>query len=699
MTLALQSESFERIADDLEVAQRHDASSLQASYAVPFRADLGYDPTAAVGLDLINASSLGLNAAELALLKSNGFVIVPRHEYPTFAYGYTTIYAEDLPVFVSADMVLEAVHRSYDDILKSLELSLLMPRVQRLLSAMRAELSAGKLTGRVAADTDFYLAVAESLLTGELVEPVAGASSSEVQKFVDAASTATGEAETELYGARRVVDFSQFKPRGHYAGTPELERYFRAMIWMGRIDFRLLETREDGTRVFWRRQLEAAFGLRSLLTPQSLADWQSVDRAISAFVGEHDYMHLGQLDGLLADLDISAEAELAGLSDDRIAQVIVDEHYGEQRILSHVIRRGNGGPATLPLNASFAFFGQRYVVDSHVFSNVVYDRVPTRVLPSPLDAAFAAFGNNHAAALLSSELEQHPYASALAGTRTLVDAYAPEYWASSLYTGWLGALRTLSPAGTAGPSAEGLPAVARTEPWARRILNTQLASWAELRHDTLLYAKQSYTTGSSCEFPDAYVEPYPDFFHAIARFAELGRGIAGDLASDSGSEGSAPISAYFAKLQEITTTLGEMAELQRSGAPHAAEHVAFINQAIRVERVASGDPWQTGWYKDLFFNPDSGVKYAPTIADVHTDPGGPIPVSRGPSVLHVGTGRARLMVMTVDSCQGPRAYAGVVSSYYEHLAEGFTRLDDQQWQTLVDAAPNVPWMQSVLAPQ
>ena len=36
----------------------------------------------------------------------------------------------------------------------------------------------------------------------------------------------------------------------------------------------------------------------------------------------------------------------------------------------------DGTVATLPLSRSFALLGQRYVVDSHVFSNVVFDRVP-----------------------------------------------------------------------------------------------------------------------------------------------------------------------------------------------------------------------------------------------------------------------------------------------------------------------------------
>ena len=33
-------------------------------------------------------------------------------------------------------------------------------------------------------------------------------------------------------------------------------------------------------------------------------------------------------------------------------------------------------------------------------------------------------------------------------------------------------------------------------------------------------------------------------------------------------------------------------------------------------------------------------------------------------VLHVGTGYARLMVVTINTCTGARAYAGPVSSYF-----------------------------------
>lgn len=107
-------------------------------------------------------------------------------------------------------------------------------------------------------------------------------------------------------------------------------------------------------------------------------------------------------------------------------------------------------------------FGQRYVVDSHGFSNLVYDRVMggklVRLMPNPLDVAFAALGNDLAAELLAPELEAFPYGPDLEAMRTVVDPHPAEYWEDNLYNRWLGALRELSPRAGADPTVTGLPA-------------------------------------------------------------------------------------------------------------------------------------------------------------------------------------------------------------------------------------------------
>lgn len=160
------------------------------------------------------------------------------------------------------------------------------------------------------------------------------------------------------------------------------------------------------------------------------------------------------------------------------------------------------------------------------------------------------------------------------------------------------------------------------------------------------------------------------------------------------------VADYFAGVARINRTLADMAREQRSGMPHSAEHVAFINQAVTTNINCDGTVLgHTGWYSELHFDPLQAVEMDPAITDVHTDIGGDLPVARPASVLHVGTGLPRLMVMTVDSCQGPRAYAGVVSAYREVQEEGLNRLTDAEWKQRIQLgdAPDVPWLAPILA--
>jgi hypothetical protein len=696
---------FDQTVQALEALKGLSAEDFQSRHRLEHAA-LTYDPRSAAQLDLIQGSALALTEPELEQLGQNGFVISRDHEFPTFAYGYETIYGADLPVYISADSVLEALHRSYDDILKAIELASLIPNLGSLLDGMRANLAgASALSSSARGDADFYLAVAKSLLSGSVASPVAGADAGLIRTFFDGATAATGMQEITIFGVHRKIDFSQFTPRGHYTDSEELGRYFRAMMWLGRIDFRLVETQEDHSQVFHRRQFEAMVALESLLGPGEQPRFDRIDATIEAFVGESDYMTVPQVDALLADVGATGLADLDAVEDATLANAILAGGYGTQRISSHIMINGLG-TGTMPLSSSFAFFGQRYVVDSHVFSNVVFDRVQDgavkRMMPDPLDVAFAALGNDQAAPLLASELTIYPYAAELESMRVLVDAHGSEFWEANLYNRWLGSLRALSTVTGAvtDPGTAGLPVVTGTEAWGRRILNTQLASWAELRHDTILYAKQSYTGGIACEFPDAYVDPYPEFYRAIVAFAEQGTSVSAVALEGLAPELSATITDYFAHLAEVSTTLAGMADNQRQGTPFSSEQMAFINDAVVLQVEGCGWPTRTlGWYGRLYFDNYAATEGDPTIADVHTQPtdeGGAL-VGR---VLHVGTGHPRLMVVTADTCNGPHAYAGLASSYYEKITENFERLTDEAWQSSLREAPpvDVEWMQSVIAP-
>lgn len=693
-----QQAELSQLSAALKASETLDADGLLAKRRVEHVESLGYDPLQSEFIDTIQGSALGLSESELAKLQENGFVISTRQSFATFLRGYAAIYSEHLPVYISADTILEAVHSSYDDILLSVERAALIPMLGELLASMHGKLATSDFDAQTRADVDVYLSVARSLLAGNFSEPSMGGDASAARALFDLARAAEGWKQAELFGVKRDVDASQFVPRGHYEDEEDLRNYFRAMMWLGRIDLRLIETQPDGSSLFRRAQYDAMLQLRALMDDSDDDHWTKIDTALRAFVGESDYMVVPEVDALIADLGGMAAARAA--TDDEAEAAIANGGYGLQQISSHIMVNG-GNVETLPLSRSFLLFGQRYVLDSHVFSQVVYDRVGLRMMPSPLDAAYAAMGNDAALPLLDAELRTHTrYPGALDGARILADAHGEEFWESNLYNLWLGSLRALSPAAdVSDPSAVGMPQVTGTEAWNRRILNTQLGSWAELRHDTLLYAKQSYTGVPACDYPDAYVDPYPEFFAKLVRFAQRGSELAEILAADRESSASY-IADYFNNLESSMAILQGMAQNQREGTPFTEDQMAFINRAVRVVEESVGCATVNvpdGWLAHLYFQRDKSIEFDPTIADVHTQPadesGNPVG-----KVLHVATGFPRFMVITADTCMGPRAYAGVSFAYHEKITEDFQRVTDSQWAEELSSTtpPDVPWLTPIL---
>jgi len=680
----------------LNAAKSLDAAGIQNAYPAPPTTPLGYDAASALGLDKIQKSGLALNASELDSLTKNGLVISKRQQFPSFAYGYKSIYFEDLPVYVSADSILEAVHRTFDSLLKQTEEQVLFDELGEMLMGMRSRLSAAPFEADLTKDADLYLTLALSLLNGTLSSPVAGGNANDIASLYALATAGIGHQNVKLFGVTRDEDFSQFTPRGHYTDSDTLKRYFRAMMWLGRVDMRLVETQGDGTQAFYRRQFEAAVALRELLGESELKLWENIDNTIGAYAGEHDSMTPKTLGGLMNALNVTTLNDTKPLTDQQIVDEIAKGGWGAQRIASRIIYVDGTSDKPLPLDRSFLLFGQRYTVDSHAFVNVTYDRVAGRMMPKPLDAAFAAFGNNAALPLLSDEFSNSGYVHGLAVTRTLVDAHESAYWEGSLYTRWLSALRTLSPQ----TNAE-LPSIAKTPLWQNRMLSTQLGSWAELRHDTILYVKQSYTSGVMCEFPDAYVDPYPELYAKLGTFADAVGTVAESLPA-SAAQLKTNAQAWVTNFKAVTANLQQMAEDQRTGTPHSPAMIDFINDAVKWDEMnmCGGVSYSklAGWYLKLYLNQFDGIAADPVVADVHTQPTDEAGNDVG-RILHVGTGLPRLMVVTVDTCSGPRAYTGLAFAYGERITDNWLRLNDEQWASDISTGPfpDVTWMSDVLA--
>lgn len=660
-------------------------------------------------------------AGENEFLKQNLFMVSERLSHHDWASAFISLYSRDLPLFLSTDFILSTLHSSYDAILQTIEWQFLEPNLKELLKAMYNEVpglalkySADDRYSEVLNDVDLYIAVARSLAEGERFAPQIGNGIKYDEVMAAVASGKMTQMTLFTENRTRKLDFSQFTPRGHYNktvytsnGPITLENYFRAMMWLGRIDFLLTAPPGNPWEPDWtveelrRMQLGALLLNEVLYGCGKLEYLKKHEEIISFMVGPDDNMTPGELKALSDQLLSSAGDLFTADNFDVFTEALnASDNFG-QKIMSNFfyVDPFSSDPGQLPV--SFKLLGQKFLIDSYVFSEVVYDRILNhgkkiyRPLPDPLDV-MAALGNEDALALLESEMDSFKYASNMAGLKYLIGAYDEEFWTQSLYNTWLDAIRNLNP----GSSASGLPYFMQTTAWHHEKLNTQLTSWAQLRHDNILYGKQSYTGGTGCSYPYTYVEPYPAFYGSLVLFADQAADFFGNILTGE-VDGRDRIVEYYRGYAMIMEKLEGIAISEIQGTPLSGEEVTFLKTMINAY-MASG-PFIDGWYSDLFFDIQKGLTWDFTVADVHTQPTDESGAVVG-RILHVGNGVINMGVFLAENPCNPgqyMAFAGPVSSFHTKVTSGFERLDDRQWEEYfwfgTQAYPGRPdWVASYL---
>ncbi len=700
---------FDDYAQFLQTNQNLETDQLLSQYA-PI-ADYYNGNDANIPLDNFNyfdsvQTKYRLTESEISLLQKNSFVVTERLSYECFGRALHDIYIKDLPVLVTTDAILQALHASYDLILMDLEIYILEANLDTFLTALynsfpslQQQYGDNPQLQDALSDVDLYVTIARSLLSDTKLSPHF-TDPSQVNTIWNAI-LAEQSIDIPLFSERfRHIDFSQFKPRGHYtnifydAGEERtLEAYFKTMMWLGRIDFMLTAPPENPWEPSWteeeiKRMNLGAIMLNELIELSGARQSMNLNNQIIDFmVGESDNLTPDELSDIINSLNITGADDLLDDSTyDNFQTALSNSVNAGQKILSNILLMDpfSDEPGVLPV--SFRVMGQRFIIDSYVFSNVVFDRIiyqqqkVWRPLPDPLDAMYV-LGNNDAAHLLKNELDTYTYSSQLAALRYLVDSYDTPFWESTFYNLWLNAIRALNPESGQVNSA---PFFMKTSAWHQEKLNTQLASWAQLRHDNLLYAKQSYTGGSGCSFPHSYIEPYPEFYRNIATFAERAYERISQIPIDHWRISF--IKGYFPRLKNVMVKLETLAEKELNGEPFTEQETDFLKRMLFLEAMSGAPPF-SGWYADLYFQPEDAAKGDFIVADVHTQPtdynGAPVG-----HVLHVGVGKINLGVFLADSpsdCYQPMCFVGPVMSYYETITDNFYRLSDEEWANKVMA--------------
>ena len=647
-----------------------------------------------------------LTEYEKELIEQNGFVVTERLNNRSFVAQFLDVFGKDLPVFISADAILHALHQSYDKILQEVELTVLIDKLTELLTALQQKMP--ELETRYAGNNDMLVNLkdVDVYITTPLkiLNPSTSPYFAENNDFIDELLgfiTEQNPRSVALFGGtQHNIDFSQFKPRGHYSSEeyPELAKYFKAMMWLGRIEIYLLapaSTIPDVPEEDIKRQTIDAILLTELFELSSYEEvYSKMEEIIAFFVGEQDNVTLPNLNELKIAVPINDAAQLK--NDDAFhafQDSLKTKTYAFQQIQSQILMRDPYSPDSVVPASAFMLFGQRFIVDSYVTGSVVYDKIESaRMLPSSLDVMFA-LGNNAAAQLLQDEVNQYGYASQLAWLRYLVDSYGAEYWDSTIYNMWLNSIRCLNPP----EDKSNLPKFMKAGAWWQQKMNTQLASWTELRHDNVLYAKQSYTSSITCEYPYGYVEPVPQFFNSIKNLAENTAGKFVTIEYTSALANS--VINYFDYFAAIADTLSSIAQNELNGIENSEAENLFLKTVISSQM--SGCEWvYKGWYRKLFY--DRGdweiFNYDYLVVDYHTSPtdeyGNPVGW-----VKHAGTGPIDLAVIIAPLPDGQNCtFVGPVSSYYEYTSTNFFRLTDEEWTaTYLNQALRPDWVNVYLA--
>lgn len=616
-------------------------------------------------LDRIDAH-LHLTPKEHEKLRANHFVVLDRLAYANYANAFHDIYQEQLPLFVGVDPILHAVFRGTELALERIEKKTLMPALATLLKKLRGSLVANPPSAEIRKDLDIYLSVAQALLTpsmeeGKRLSAFKDGDEETIKSLVDDAShpSSAGLKEVELFGRPRMIDFSQFEPRGHYSGSPvfaegqlRMPDYFAAMMWLSRTELNLVSRDSKSSHpgpaldpTDTPREVADALALAEIVGRSGGAtELRLFDEMYTAFAGKREDV---------SPLKLAEIARAKGIrSTDRDATAKLKDAIGNDFTRTAKTHFTLEGTKSLP--AISTMFGPRIVPDVAPLTRLVHDEVPGRTSLGAADVAHV-LGHDRAGKYIPDLGKNAALDPALARARAELRKNATS--STDIYGAWLRSILALSekPSGV-------VPSFTSTPAWSDHRLSSALVGYGQIRHTFVLLAAQGYDS-YGCEIPDAYVEPAPAVFDGLLAHVRQMRSKVGG--------------ANWQGLEKTLTTLAAIVHDEVSGRVLSEPQKRWLSMV--AEFIPNGGyastsepPKWTGWYFDMFEDREIGASGSTKfIADYFT-------LTNEGQVAYLGAEGPRLGIYIVDTNGEPRAMVGPAAKGFEAHAPIAGRLEDEK---------------------
>ena len=282
---------------------------------------------------------------------------------------------------------------------------------------------------------------------------------------------AEGNAVSNITGEE--IDYSQFKARGTYTKNENLKKYFKVNMLYSQ-ELVHLENPDESINLEALKQ--AILISRTMLKDEtSFKLWQDIYKPISFLVENTE--DTTPIDIYKSISTATKENTIEAVLADNVVNAVADEIKNKEN------------PKIKPDSGKvFAFLPQRAVVDNTWLQNLVDTRPQSqRPVVSGVDL-MALLGNSLAERLtLTNEdnLKWDEFKEKYEETKAMVDARTDKEEKANIYRTWLWVLKAFN-----NEYGEGYPDFMKSEKWQYKDLNTALASWAQLKHDTILYAKE-----------------------------------------------------------------------------------------------------------------------------------------------------------------------------------------------------------------
>ena len=265
-------------------------------------------------------------------LLQNGFVVKPpitdpNRLYQEFYQAYESVRYDETPVFVTTDAVFHVYHLIFDKMLRDLENVSFIPILKELTTAMvnstaaQYEILKGTDLEQAALRNVAYFTVPAMMLGLQVSVPEEAKSLAQAEVALIEAHggwepSPIWETGNQAQDEVLLEDYSQYIPRGHYTRSEDLKTYFKAMMWFGRMTYRLKDPIET------QRALLVVQAMRSAKTESgktALELWQNIYDPTVFIVGKADDLSIYEY-GKLSDEIFGVSPDLNSFADPALSK-------------------------------------------------------------------------------------------------------------------------------------------------------------------------------------------------------------------------------------------------------------------------------------------------------------------------------------------------------------------------------------------